>query len=175
MTNLQTSIMSGPSTVLVIDLDGTLIRSSKQIKGVSNDTYHSSTGPYHVYYRPGMLDWLALKLAEHPGRVIIWSAGAESYVQHIINNILTQLPARLEVPLAVFSRDFTGRKKNMRELRRWLRQRQVYFRQLVFVDDIPHRIYNRVRSDQIVKVSGYYPTYYKTRSHVRDYNFKDYP
>jgi RNA polymerase II subunit A small phosphatase-like protein len=82
--------------LLILDLDETLIHGSLHELGRPADMH---VGPYHVYFRAGLLEFLARASARY--RLAVWSSASSAYVEQISKRILADLPE----PEFVWSRE----------------------------------------------------------------------
>lgn len=85
-----------PRPLLILDLDETLIHGSLHELGRPADMH---VGPYHVYFRAGLLEFLARASAQY--RLAVWSSASSAYVEQISKRILADLPE----PEFVWSRE----------------------------------------------------------------------
>jgi hypothetical protein len=153
-----TRIIGKAPSIIILDLDNTLIHSLEPERGGSkNDqalidsisrppdfTIDAKTYTYNVYKRPYVDDFL--KYVTHKfDHVIVWSAGTDTYVKLIVKKLFDG--ARIKQPFMVLTRkdcDTTpeGSRKNMHTLKRRLAKLGMLYdhNQVLFIDDLPYKI-----------------------------------
>lgn len=152
-------------SVLILDLDNTLIHSLEPPKGDhENDggaidyvkekydvdpdfIINSKTYNYFIYKRPYVDQFLkyVTKIFDY---VIIWSAGTDMYVKLIVNKLFKS--AHVKKPYMTLTRsdceiaEGGGCRKNMKLLKRRFSHKGITYdpKHILFIDDLPYKIKN---------------------------------
>ncbi len=81
----STAAVPSPRTkLLVLDLDETLVYGSKRESDRGGAT---RVGPYFVYRRPGVEEFMAWAF-DYFGEVAVWTAGSAPYAQGVVHDVL---------------------------------------------------------------------------------------
>lgn len=135
--------------LIVLDLDETLIHAS-----VTNLSYpaHFELGPYQVYKRPFLQDFL-LEIGAH-FEVAVWSSAHELYVAKVVEEIF---PAEMDLAFVwagskcTVRRDFaTDEYVSVKKLKK-LKQLGYPLEQIIMVDDSPEKMQDNYGNGVVVR------------------------
>lgn len=122
--------------LLVLDLDETLVHAADQPLARAGDF---RAGPYHVYRRPHLSEFVAFALARfHVG---VWTSSGEQYAARVVESIFP--PAALQFVWAsqrcTVARDWqTGEYRTLKKLGK-LKRKGYRLEAVIAVDDTPSK------------------------------------
>ncbi len=122
--------------LLVLDLDETLLHASEAPLADPEDF---RVGPYHVYLRPGLDEFVAFALPTF--RVGVWTASGERYASQVIDRVFPQgsLEFTWSSRRCTQARDWrTGQYNTLKNLAK-LKRRGYALASIIAVDDTPSK------------------------------------